>query len=699
MRRADSASSPIFHARVDVTENGVPLSVLKTYFDGSYKFNVNKDKSYSVKISYAGYKDTTFTFKTDKKGIPDAQQVTVRLQKDGTRLIGRVLSSEDNFPISYVAVVLKNLLTRDEQRIYTGNDGAYNFRLESETNYKLTIDKRSPGIFNKYKDTSFYISTIGYQQASDYKLDILLDPVEDSEGYGAYAFNGQRPKSYYLTDAGGSTTAVAKQSTSDLRSGETGREPEAQRHAREARSRADEIAELQAQIEDSIYRAREATENKKIAEFYRQQTTQPPLYNYSNSTNSASATAVVASRGTNKQAPQNFSSQQESSRAKWVADSLARAKARQDSINNAREAAIKMKQEKTSVQLRKEIEEKEKDFLSSLIAEQRAREEAAKKAKEEEEKRKAREAEAAAIQQALADSMAKVRQIAEMSNVIKLQTEENLKLQERLSAVEKKMAAESAARAAAEIRTKQLQDSVSLLMEELQRIRAGGDNIHRNIPQDANRADRERVKEEVTSLRASYEQELARIKQERDALQRAKEEAEKQLAAYRSVYPGSTGQTSAASAPAQAGRSTTPAATATKAPETNMSQPAQPNISTPNTSATQIAKMSVTFLKNTADITNEGMKNLNTLAQTLKDYPKAKVKVVAYASADEASARLLSLSRSDVVMRQLVNLGVDIGNIQSSYVGNSQSVNGCTSPNCPEELLVQNRCATITVEY
>ena len=177
VKKNDSLSSPIFQAKVEVAEGDKSFASLKTYFDGGYKFTVNKNQSYIVKISYAGYTDTTFTIKTDKNAKPFPEYMAVRLKKDGMRLLGVLRSREESFPIKEAAITLKNVMTKKEEHITTGIDGAYNFKLEYETNYKVSVDKRSAGILNLFKDTSFYVSTIGFNQPLDYKLDIFLDPV------------------------------------------------------------------------------------------------------------------------------------------------------------------------------------------------------------------------------------------------------------------------------------------------------------------------------------------------------------------------------------------------------------------------------------------------------------------------------------------------------------------------------------------
>ena len=177
VKRADSTSTSIYQADVVITEEGIPFKTLKTYFDGAFKFSMNKGKSYLIKISYNGYKDTTYTITTNKKGTTSAQNVTIRLSKHGMRLMGAIKNQDEIFPIKDATIVLKNVMTRKEDRQTTSIDGRFNFKLEYETNYRISIDKFSPGIFNKYKDTAFYISTIGFNQPLDYKLDIVLDEL------------------------------------------------------------------------------------------------------------------------------------------------------------------------------------------------------------------------------------------------------------------------------------------------------------------------------------------------------------------------------------------------------------------------------------------------------------------------------------------------------------------------------------------
>ena len=187
VKRQDSTTSAIYQANIEISEMGKPFKTLKTYFDGSYRIKLNKNQEYKISVSYPGYTDTTFVVKTDKNAIPTPAKVTNVLRKDGMRLLGVIRSREEDFPIKDATIVLRNVMTRKENRITTGIDGYYNFRLDYETNYRVTIDKFSKGIFNKYRDTTFYVSTVGFNLPLDYRLDIALEEatemLEAREGY------------------------------------------------------------------------------------------------------------------------------------------------------------------------------------------------------------------------------------------------------------------------------------------------------------------------------------------------------------------------------------------------------------------------------------------------------------------------------------------------------------------------------------
>jgi len=97
VKKADTASTPIFQAKVEITEGDKPFKLLKTYFDGSFKFVPNKNKTYSIKITYSGYTDTSYTITTNKNANPSTQNVIVRIKKDGMRLMGVIKTGKKIF--------------------------------------------------------------------------------------------------------------------------------------------------------------------------------------------------------------------------------------------------------------------------------------------------------------------------------------------------------------------------------------------------------------------------------------------------------------------------------------------------------------------------------------------------------------------------------------------------------------------------
>lgn len=171
--KADSLKTPFYQASCKAIA-AKDTQVVQTYFDGSFKLNLKPFSFYRIVASYVGYKDTTIEISTDGKGNSIVNNVVFALRKDGMRLMGNLYGAEDETPISKANLVLKNIMTRQELRFTTGIDGYYNFKLDYEANYQLKVDKYSEGIMNVYQDTSFYISTIGFNIPLDFKFDIRL---------------------------------------------------------------------------------------------------------------------------------------------------------------------------------------------------------------------------------------------------------------------------------------------------------------------------------------------------------------------------------------------------------------------------------------------------------------------------------------------------------------------------------------------
>ena len=176
----DAAQTPLYMAEVDQIQNGKIIASYKTYFDGTYHLKVTPGQTYQLRASFPGRTDTTVSISVDKHGALYTGTVYISLRKDGMRLTGYVLDGAQDLPIRDACIILRNVMTRKEERHTTGTDGSYNLKMDYETNYTFKIDKMSPGIINKYQDTSFNISTIGFNKPLDFRLDIRLRPSTEN---------------------------------------------------------------------------------------------------------------------------------------------------------------------------------------------------------------------------------------------------------------------------------------------------------------------------------------------------------------------------------------------------------------------------------------------------------------------------------------------------------------------------------------
>ncbi len=187
----DSSATVLFQAEVTQYQDGKLVGTYKTFYDGTYRIKVKPSQTYEIKATYPGRSDTTVTITTDKFGTLATGTLHISLRKNGLRLMGYIMDREDDIPIKDVGIIIRNVMTRKEDRYFTDVNGYYNVKMDFETNYTFKIDKRSPGIMNKFQDTSFNISTIGFNQPLDFRLDIRLGPstefVKARPEYDPYA--------------------------------------------------------------------------------------------------------------------------------------------------------------------------------------------------------------------------------------------------------------------------------------------------------------------------------------------------------------------------------------------------------------------------------------------------------------------------------------------------------------------------------
>lgn len=188
---SDSAATVLFQAEVTQLQDGKVVGTYKTLYDGTYRIKVKPSTTYEIKATYPGRMDTSVTITTDKFGTLASGTLNLALRKNGLRLMGYILDKDDDIPIKDAGIIIRNVMTRKEDKYFTDVNGYYNLKMDFETNYTFKIDKRSPGIMNKFQDTSFNISTIGFNQPLDFRLDIRLGPalefVKERPEYNPYA--------------------------------------------------------------------------------------------------------------------------------------------------------------------------------------------------------------------------------------------------------------------------------------------------------------------------------------------------------------------------------------------------------------------------------------------------------------------------------------------------------------------------------
>ena len=631
VKKNDSLSAPIYQANVDILEGGKPFKMLKTYFNGTYKFTPAKSQTYKIHITYNGYTDTTFEVSTDKNGALNANNVLVKLKKDGMRLMGVVKSAEQDFPIQGAVVVLKNIMTRLESRQTTGIDGAYNFKLDYETNYKFSIDKRSTGIINKYKDTTFYFSTVGFNIPLDYKLNVALDPVlyaqtDVREGYDPTT--AKNPKTNPVV-----TTALTKEK--ELVPFAETKQPFIA--AEKLKIADDKIAQLQAELEKALKEI-EALRKRELE---------------AKKTPDLSINTTPASK-----------------------------KRKED--KNLEVGVIKDYIVKPAVENSNTIEEdrlaaeaKVKEMEAKIAVQQKSDLAFAKRAQE-----------LANLQKQQEDSLQTAREVAEnkkmlealngQTNKVKEDSIASVKTQaiEAKKAIETKAKADSIAKIVAMQRAEQVADSLSQIRVQTKaQEKAKTDSLANAKVQLAllelakTTAAQKLFSESVAAINAAQE----KLKAEPALLEKKEKEAQNPALASTKKEEQLNIEKNAQPAPVEL-------------PKPEVKEPAITK------NKLNINLSAINFDKNSVEIGAKQKAEFKDLLQLIKDNPTKMVALYAIASADENNAKQLSLRRSDSMLRYLIQNGIAIDKVNSMYFGSEKSRNGCVSSMCPEELQQQNRC-------
>lgn len=690
VKKNDSLSSSIFQARIDIIEGEQLFSSLKTYFDGGYKFKSNKNQTYTIQVSYPGYLDTAFTIKTDKNAKPFPEYVVVKLKKDGMRLIGVIKSAEENFPIKDAAIILKNVMTREEKRIYTGIDGAYNFKLDYETNYKISIDKRSLGIFNKYKDTSFYLSTIGFNQPLDYKLDIVLDPVL----YPNNSNSSNNSTRVYSTNKTAPANVAPPANTSQ--------QPFLEDSKKQAETN-EAIIKLQAELEAT---------KKQLEELKKKETEKKssgagislPSNGRKRAKDDPNLEVVIIrdevqkNTETDKSLTANSAKPTEASvyEEKKKAEALAAMQQEfEDSVEKARETDINTIVSSLNLRPNENKNVLPADTTHGPEKKQFENTGSANSISSD----SVHNISVAAIDTNQAkDVTAGVTEIKRTS----IQDSISNALQE----LKRKLTEDSIAKANAEkekattaIEEKKKEDTLIAVRTDTI-ITAMADSVKENKPADIqiNQVVNEQKLKEDSATQANAAFLIAESNKKREdsitkatEMQRIAEEAK--ITAAKQMLEDSlnklkqTQERVALETSAQVNKL-----------DSTVVLPTPSTAKKNNTEKVFTSDMPVIlFDKNSYDLNSELRNKIKSVVAQLIGDSRKKVKIYALGSTDEENPRQISLWRSDAVLRQLINDGINIDRIKSSYFGNNISRNGCSNAACPEELQKQNRCVIFEI--
>ena len=715
---------PFYQANVEIKNGDKTVKVLKTYFDGTFAFNPDRNQTYSVKISSPGYIDSTIIFTTNKKAAPTPSGITLVLKKDGMRLYGQVRNKKENFPLKGVTLVLKNIMTRKTQRITTDVDGQFNFKIELENNYSFTVDKHSPGVANKYKDTTMYITTLGMTKPIDLKLNLFLPsrkPIPVSKHKSAQP------------------NPAAQAGLLDMR--------QAKKHSKSKPEK-----EKTAIAKDTVAtKTALAKQDKKIKEappdivVIRDNPTPAPV-----KPNTPIDTLKVKAE---EKKPEKLSKKALAARQKFVEDSIANAtaiakqQAIQDSINS-----VKLAEEKAERELAKKAKEdsiikaniaalQRKLIQDSLavVAANREKDLAAKKLREDSiakinvaalqkklledsisaikakaEKQKADKELAA--KKFHEDSIAKVAFVALQKKLLQDSIAEvkakHAKEKAEKELVAKKMREDSIAKVTLATQQKKLiQDSIAAVKAKVAKEKADKELAAKKLHEDsiikvAVLAHQKKLAEDslkaVKSAKERIEKELAAKKIHEDSIVKAT------LIAQRKKFV----QDSVAAVKAKAAKEKTERELAAKklredsvinanliAREKKLMHD---SITVANANKVLAVTISaentpVFFSKNSFAIPDSAQKQLEDIAHQLATNPSWNLNLHSLASADETNPEHLLLKRSNAVIEYLLKAGIPLKQIQPLYSTVGKSRNGCITPSCPEEQLRQNRCVVYEI--
>lgn len=707
VKRLDTLVIPVYQAHVQISCEDKELSNQKTYFNGAYTFATGKNKTYTIKISFPGYADTTFDLTTDKNGKPVTADNTVILHKDGMRFVGVLRGIDKKFPIADATIVLKNIMTRQESRQTTSIDGAYNFKLEYETNYSISIDKHSPGMANKYKDTTFHITTIGFNLPLDYKQDIYVEKLAHPEPEDFSA--GRQP---FKKTTGNTAPAEtqALNATVAAGSGNISTPVSTTRYYPTAKAVADTNAapvnsvpaavKVKADtITSPLTIAREAAvdsinELRAAAEKKSQGLKAQKLY---------SDSAVLAAV---KMAKQHLAD----SVAKVKSDLVALQKLKQDSI-----AGVKLAKDKIAKDIATKKMYDDSVMKVQLIARKQAVADSVNKVKLQQQLA----AKEAAAKKAMQDSIVIAQLLAH--NLAVTDSVNKVKLQQQIAAKEaaaKKATADSISKAnlAAALASKtSKQDSIDKAYAEAVRHKQVRDSlaaITKKMPSESyvvKMGPMDSATEQIYSARKKLNDLMVRLtaQQKNLEIEIKAGQIEKDTASAMKTAPPVRKVEDSIYLLKQVKRYNL------IQDSINLVNVALVNIARqlkgangssatvyPSAIATEtaFADLPAVFFSKNSDTLNKAQKaNLQEIIKMLVSDKKSKVRLYGLASADEDAHQQLATKRNDAIIRNLLQAGIESARIKTAQAGNKTSRNYCENTNCPEDLQKQNRCVVMEV--
>ncbi|MGB0839972.1 MAG: carboxypeptidase regulatory-like domain-containing protein, partial [Chitinophagales bacterium] len=169
---------PIDGSEVQLMENGRLMQRRKSNANGQFTFPISPGKEYEVKAEKATYEPNQIDVSTI--GMNGTQiDVKIPLCQDGPKelckLSGTITVEQNQIPLPNANVILTNVVTKEEQKFTTGEDGQYIFEVEPNTDYTLYATKQY------YFSVTEAVSTVGQDCSKNVPLSVDI-PITKIDG-------------------------------------------------------------------------------------------------------------------------------------------------------------------------------------------------------------------------------------------------------------------------------------------------------------------------------------------------------------------------------------------------------------------------------------------------------------------------------------------------------------------------------------